>query len=297
MICYHHDDLDGNCAAALVLREFPDCKMRSINYRDDPDFRAEVNHGERVFIVDYSFKPRKLQRLFVITQPSQVVWIDHHETAEDYKYTTPYSDNVLNLRGLRDFSQECKKSGAELTWEYFHQFETHHCGNELMPEAVRLIGDYDCWRFDTERKTNLFQQGMKLDNTDPKSKIWKKLLRGSQALCSSEPAEREINQIIYSGEMATKYRDSFCKNFRDSFGWFLTWEGYTCYAMNLYTVGSQGFGDLIDEVDVLISFVFTEDKWQISLYSEHIHVGKLAKKYGGGGHKGAAGFVCTHLPF
>jgi nanoRNase/pAp phosphatase (c-di-AMP/oligoRNAs hydrolase) len=30
---------------------------------------------------------------------------------------------------------------------------------------------------------------------------------------------------------------------------------------------------------------------------EGVHVGNIAKKYGGGGHPGAAGFICKELPF
>jgi nanoRNase/pAp phosphatase (c-di-AMP/oligoRNAs hydrolase) len=44
-------------------------------------------------------------------------------------------------------------------------------------------------------------------------------------------------------------------------------------------------------------FSFDGDEWIISLYSRNIDVSEIAKKYGGGGHKGAAGFHCKDLPF
>lgn len=278
MICYHHNDLDGRCAAAIVLQKYPGCRMREIDYKDNPDFSKEMAHGEKVIIVDFSFNPERLQRLFAITHPAQVVWIDHHETAMTYEYTTPYSDDILNLKGLRDFSQECKKSGAELTWEYLFSGE--------IPEAVRLIGDYDCWRFDTKEQTNLFQQGMKLIPNAPTNPIWKLLLNN-----------RSIDLVINDGLVATKYRDNFCGKYRKSYGWEVEFEGHKCYAMNLYTVGSQGFGEEFDNHDICLSFVWQKDKWTVSLYSKNTHVGEIAQKYGGGGHKGAAGFVCEKLPF
>lgn len=272
MICYFHSDLDGRCAAAIVLRKYPKCKFREIDYKDNPNFVDEVSKDELVFIVDFSFSPRIMRYLMALTE--NIVWIDHHETAKGYKYR-------IELDGKRDFSQECKKSGCELTWEYLYP-------NEDMPEAVFRIGDYDCWRFNGGEQTNLFQQGMRACVNHPGAPMWKELLNN-----------RGVDSIINDGITITRYRDQFCKNYRDSYGWHLVWEGYKCYAMNLYMVGSQGFGDMFDEsdVDILISFVYQEGKWQVSMYSKDIHVGELAQKYGGGGHKGAAGFVCMELPF
>lgn len=47
----------------------------------------------------------------------------------------------------------------------------------------------------------------------------------------------------------------------------------------------------------MMPFVFTGKKWVFSIYSTHpeIDCSVLAKKYGGGGHKGAAGFQCIGM--
>jgi len=86
MICYHHNDLDGRCAAAIVLKKYPECKMREINYKDNPDFLEEVQENELVYIVDFSFKPDKMQELLAVTQAKRIHWGDHHNTARDYVY-------------------------------------------------------------------------------------------------------------------------------------------------------------------------------------------------------------------
>lgn len=233
MICYHHNDLDGRCAGAIVLKRYTDCRMREIDYKDDPIFKEEIQINEQVFIVDFSFKPDKLRDLFLVTEASNVIWIDHHETAKSYDYYD--SQLPVSLKGLRDFSQECKKSGAELTWEYLFSGE--------IPEAVRLIGDYDCWRFDTKEKTNLFQQGVRTLNTDPNMFYWKTLL--------SYDAGVLIAEIIKDGEAATRYRDIFCDKYLKSFSWELEFEGFRCLAMNLAMMGSQGFGLSFNGFDIL----------------------------------------------
>ena len=66
--------------------------------------------------------------------------------------------------------------------------------------------------------------------------------------------------------------------------------------MGLYKFGGEAFGEKIKTYDICISFEFDGEKFLVSLYSEKIDVACIAEKYGGGGHKGAAGFVTKELP-
>jgi hypothetical protein len=154
MIIYHHNDLDGKCAAAIVgkaaesgrMCEFVDglgseseifYKYREVDYKDNPVFDKEVRIGELVVIVDFSFKPEKMAELLLLTD--RIIWIDHHETAADYHYYNPNTGNqLINFDGIRDFSKECKKSGCELAWEYFFQIKPKNMEGLQTPEAVRL---------------------------------------------------------------------------------------------------------------------------------------------------------------
>jgi oligoribonuclease NrnB/cAMP/cGMP phosphodiesterase (DHH superfamily) len=286
MICYFHSDLDGYCAAAIVLKKYPECRMREIDHRDNPNFSEEVETGETVFIVDFSFKPKKMIELFKLTAPVNIIWIDHHKTAKDYKYLEcpGTGRHIPPLPGLRDFS-EPGKSGCELTWEYLFP-------EEPMPEAVRLLGDYDTWRFDTEEESKLFQMGMKLYSTYPKQAIWQELLENF-----SSGVVGIISMIVRSGGLVTTYRDNFCADYRQSFGWEVKFEGYNCFVMNIYTLGSPGFGPEMDNQDICIACVYSDGIWTVGLYSEKVDVSIIAKKYGGGGHTSAAGFICDKLPF
>jgi oligoribonuclease NrnB/cAMP/cGMP phosphodiesterase (DHH superfamily) len=282
MICYHHNDLDGRCAAAIVLRAHPACKTREICYKDTPDFEKEVEQGEIVFIVDFSFKPEQMEQLFKRTSPLNIHWIDHHKTAQSYDYSFPAS----KLPGVRDFSTP-GKSGCELAWEYFFE-------GKPLPEAVRLIGDYDTWRFETKKQTEFFYEGMKLLETAPKNHVWDTLLC---FLAEDEEATTSVPQIMLNGRIAIKYRDNFCANYRQFFGWETIFEGHKCYVVNLYMIGIPGFGEKFDQYDICIACVYQAGKWTVSLYSKSVDVSIIAKKYGGGGHVGAAGFVVDALPF
>ena len=57
-----------------------------------------------------------------------------------------------------------------------------------------------------------------------------------------------------------------------------------------------------DKHHMMVTFVrmkLPAEKWTVSMYStrEDVECGEVAVKYGGGGHKGAAGFQCDKLPF
>ncbi|MCK5504568.1 MAG: hypothetical protein KAJ10_05370 [Thermodesulfovibrionia bacterium] len=261
--------------------------MREINYKDNPDFKKEIKSLEAVIIVDFSFNPTKMQQLF--DRAYNITWIDHHRTAKEYKYYDKKLQNMenewdeVNLPGLRDFSKP-GKSGCELTWEFLFP-------NKPMPEAVRLIGDYDAWRFDTEKDTKLFQMGIKLLHTGPKGPHWHALLKDGNFSLGL------IQSIKEDGQTITKYRDMFCLDYRKAYGWELEFEGHKCYAMNVYNFGSLGFGKLFDKYDICISMVLQDKRWTVGLYSKTVDVGEIAKRNGGGGHKSAAGFVCEKLPF
>ena len=56
----------------------------------------------------------------------------------------------------------------------------------------------------------------------------------------------------------------------------------------------------IEPYDLMITFCRSKNKiWYVGLYStkKEIDCGAIAKSFGGGGHKGAAGFQCKNLPF
>lgn len=273
MICYHHNDLDGRCAGAIVLKKFPNCRMREINYKDTPNFSDEVKRKENIFIVDFSFKPDQMDWLLAVGYKDRITWIDHHKTAKEYGY---------DLSGLRDFS-EPGLSGCELTWQYLFP-------EEPMPEAVRLLGDYDTWRFDTKEKSMAFQFGLRARRTDPDCKLWEHLLK-DDSLC--------IREHLLEGRAIINYKTNVSRRILDS-GYNLKFEDHMCFVVNTPMIDSSMF-DLhacSEEYGFFISWIYNGKSYVVSMRSRSgVDVSVIAKKYGGGGHKGAAGFVTDKLPF
>lgn len=271
MICIHHNDLDGRCAAAIVAKYFPGIiRFIEMDYKDVlPD---DIRDGQNIIIVDFSLKPEVMERLVREKKPFGLTWIDHHATAKDYPYQ--------GLPGLRDFTDK-GRSGCELTWNFFFP-------DTLMPMAVQLIGDYDKWALKMP-DSKAFYEGMKLQKNGPEDTIWMLLL--------ADHARLRVDEIISAGRTAMTYRDAYCNGLCKNFGYETELDGVRAYACNQYMFGSGGFVHRFHEYPMCIAYIHDGKQFTVSLYSETVDVGLIAKNHGGGGHKGAAGFVCVDLPW
>ena len=280
MKCYHHNDMDGRAAAAIVLRNnyclygdwgAPDLEFIEMGYNKEVDI-AYIGKDEEIVIVDFSFKPEVMKKVFKRTR--NVTWIDHHKTAEEYDYG-------CKLKGLRNFNDK-ELCGAELAWFYYFP-------DRAMPAALKMIGDYDTWRNPKGDSLAFYEGAKMLDGIeDPRSRIWETLLSTAAM----------IFNIIKSGYTAIKYREAFCENFCKSFGYEATLDGHKCYVANLFSLGSKTFGKRMGQYEFCCAYVYTGKSYTISLYAENgFDVSEIAKAHGGGGHKGAAGMVMSPKEF
>jgi oligoribonuclease NrnB/cAMP/cGMP phosphodiesterase (DHH superfamily) len=275
MKIFHHDDMDGQCSAAIVLMKHPDAETVSYNYKN-PFPINEVKENDEVFIVDMRADwPALLERT------SNVVWIDHHSSS--IKESGPQNE----LPGLRLIGNE---AAALLTWRYI-------TGNPRVPEAVELISDFDTWTFARNPKTLQLMYGLKAyDCEDPKNKIWSDLLDENSMV---------LNKVINDGEVIKIAYDKENAEYLKMYGFETELEGHDVIAVNKGMQGSLIFGDLQDKYDITSTFVYDapNDTWMISLYTKNpdIDVSVIAKKLDyrgkGGGHRGAAGMQCKKLPF
>lgn len=297
MKIYHHNDLDGYCSGFWVQLNVginPDSKgcinfkISDINYNQKFPI-WEIEKDEQVWIVDFSIEPLEMFELLKITK--NVTWIDHHKTSIE-----KYKDFPHEIRGIRKDGE----AGCVLTFKYIHWWTARGEGqirlndedlNNPVPEFTKLIGDRDIWKFEFGDRTKFFYLGCQLyDWENFNSPFWNMPF----------VYEKEgVNKIIKEGEVAEKYQINFSKKYLKSLSFKTELEGYNCIAMNMGLCSSEYFLDNDKKYDILIPFVFDGNKWTVSLYTikKDIDVSEIAKKYGGGGHKGAAGFVCNILPF
>ena len=271
MIIFYHNDPDGKCAAAIVYQHYlannmPLPKLVEMDYAKPVPIDI-IEKDEPIWIVDFSFKLDIMQQ--VAQKTLNVTWIDHHITAKDYGY---------NFKGLRDFTEK-GLSGCELTWKYLYP-------KQSIPKAISLIGDYDAWRLQMPGHFE-FYEGLKLEDLSPTSKFWIEIF-SKDIIC---------NDIIEQGKTSIKYRDNYCSNLSRGYGYETEIDGHKAYALNAFMFGSKMFGERFKQYPLCVGYIHNGNKFTVSLYSETIDVSVIAKNHGGGGHIGAAGFICDKLPF
>jgi oligoribonuclease NrnB/cAMP/cGMP phosphodiesterase (DHH superfamily) len=274
-IYYHGADFDGICSAAIAYRELKNHQptLIGVDYSDTFDTFEHIKENEDVYILDFSFKPDVMEKLLAKTK--NVIWIDHHKSAIDnYKYS-------MQLQGLR----EVGKAGCELAWKWFH-------GNKETPELITILGRYDVWDFTKYDYDYLrsYQAGLKtcIGWEDPRSDLWRSILF------------RVPTDISNRGLIALKYQQSENTNFCKKHLYPTFFEGYKAICGNSLSNPNVLMESLdLSSYDLFVTFVFNGSTWDISLRTHQnndIDVSEIAKKYGGGGHKKAAGFHVAKLP-
>lgn len=294
MKCFYHVDLDGKCSAFWVyLKEMklngntPDKEsFYKINYGMPFPF-DEIKKDERIYIVDYSISPEEMDKLREITK--NIIWIDHHITAIQKYKGYPHEIAGLRYSGV---------AGCELSYVYlFHMVsitdKITQVSNFKMdmlntcPIFCKLIGDRDVWTWKYGNDTKFFCLGMDGCENEPYDEIWMNLFNFNKL----------TYDIIKDGSIMQRYKESYAKDYVTSKAFETSFEGYNVLAMNVAIAGSDWFDSINkSQYDILMVFsTGTGRYWSYSLYSDTVDVSEIAKKYGGGGHKGAAGFSSKKL--
>lgn len=292
MKCFYHSaDLDGHCSGAIVKYRYPECEMIGINY-GQPFPWDSIEPGELVVMVDFSLQPfdDMIRLISKIGDMTKFVWIDHHKSAIEEASRGTLVANDLNIPandvilGKREVGQ----AGCELAWLYFF-------GDRELPAAVWTLGRYDVW--DLKYPIVLpFQYGMRMYETNPENQdFWKGVFE------AEDVAAPPLNAIVAKGMTVLEYIRQDNAKYAQSCSFETQFEGLRCIVMNKMLTNSQLFDTVWDreKYQAMMTFGFRHGKWTFSMYSdrEDVDVSEVCKRYGGGGHKGAAGFQCDSIPF
>jgi len=212
-LCFYHSaDLDGKCSAAVVNYYY--VKNISGDYRKPVNF-FPINYGDKfpwdlvnnhdVFMVDFSLQP--YLDMIKLNKVSNLIWIDHHETAIE--------ENLKNgelIKGL------CKVgySGCELTWKFLFP-------SDDIPLSISLLGRYDVWdmgsNFCWETIILPFQYGIRTYNTSPSNDIlWNSILEDDSL----------VFDCVNTGNFIISYQNKENKLCLDQISFSLEWEGLKC---------------------------------------------------------------------
>lgn len=284
MFFYHKSDLDGLCSGAIAkyyadLRNW-DYSLYPIEHYDNLPF-DKMNRNTTAFFLDIFPQPyeERFQQIVDAGIPqNQIVVCDHHKTFID--------------TGIPELvSGECQTfySGCELTWNWLFP-------DKDMPQAVHLLGRYDVWDKSNPKKRIEqivpFQYGARMELVDPifgKHENWVRLFE--------EESEKEITRIIKLGKDILAYEEAENIKTVQQYAFDAEFRGLKVIACCSSKFSSNVFASKWDPeiYDAMMCFCITNDlQVKASLYvddKEGVDVSIVAKEMGGGGHKGAAGFI------
>ena len=270
---FHRSDLDGICSGAIVQKRYPSCTMIGFDYEDEFLFER-LNPKELIILVDISLSSENMIRLF--KSDIKVIWIDHHHStlldAEKAGYT--------KIRGFR----RTGVGACELTWRYF--FETP------IPRSVQLLSQYDVWNH-KDPEVVPFYCGLSSLSLSVYSNLWAKLFE-----------ESNIEYTIRTGQKILLYIKNAAKKTFTLLMYKQSWYDLSAVFVNTCIFDSMFYMFLPEsnllKSDIIVSYYRRNDKkYKVSIraHKSSVDVSKIAKAYGGGGHKSAAGFICDKLPF
>lgn len=267
IIVFYHDDEDGFTGAWAAWKKLKDKAIYiSINYgRYSNDYFLQIS-GKEVYFIDYSIDLNGMKKL---AEKNKVILIDHHVSSKEIANSLPGS--------LYDVNQ----SGATLSWQYFHP-------GKKTPRFVLHIEDSDIWKFKLPF-TKEISAAIELCNFD--FKTWDKIINTFES-----KSKKKALEIIKTGRVILKYQDSLANKVVEH-GHKAIFEGHESFVVNSPILISE-IGHKIYEDTGKIAIIWSHRKKSdnkkiiVSLRSDgKINVAELAEKYGGGGHKAAAGFA------
>lgn len=259
---YHHNCADGFGAAWVVRKALgEEVEFFPGVYQSPP---PDVTERE-VILVDFSYKRDVMIEMSKTAKA--ILILDHHKSA---------------VEDLQNFDLDCKcyieahfdmnHSGAMLAWNYFFP-------NEKPPELLRHIEDRDLWKFELpgtrEIQACVFSYPYDF-------KVWDDLMSAV-----------DIHAIRLEGAAIER------KHFKDIDELLVVGRrrmnigGYNVPVCNLPYIHASDAGNAMARGEPFAAtYMDTPNGRVFSLRSspDGVDVSEVAKRYGGGGHKNAAGF-------
>jgi len=303
---YHGNCADGFGAAWVVRRALGEnVDFHPGVYQDPP---PDVTDRD-VILVDFSYKRPVLSRM--AESARSVLVLDHHESAQSDLYPGEKFFAVLPGQGWADYRSDLEgpslresgeiwclfdmeRSGAGITWDFFFP-------GIGRPRLINHVEDRDLWKFDLpgtrEIQANLFSYPYDF-------KLWDRLV-------SRAESQESWNLMIDEGAAIERKHHKDIAELVEVVTRPMKIGGHIVPAANLPYTFTSDAGHLLCERSLWgkpIEYLtqtphpFATCYWDtpegrvFSLRSREdgMDVSEIAKMYGGGGHKHAAGF---RVPF
>lgn len=294
---YHSRDLDGWCSAAIIgavyYKEQSLMRFLGWDYVNElPDINI-FDWCDELIMVDVSFPPHFLNKVMAKYLSLKVLIIDHHKTTIDAM--NEYSVDI-------QFYCTDKFAACELTWFFHNTYlkveELTQKEEHRLPDTIKYLGLYDSFRHksyggDVEKMTMFFQYAARAKYSGPNDFEADFLLKNKvndEIVISLLSAGKDIfDYLVMEAKQLYNSKKVFEVFFDGHLFLMINRERFNPinFGIEYHKYGAEGFG----------CFWYDKGRWVFSLYNDdgQVDVSEICKKRGGGGHRGAAGFVIDDI--
>ncbi len=310
LVIYHASCADGFGAAFAAWLKLGD-EAEYVAKRYGDGLEEVFSHPPReVYVVDFSFPKEVMDDLFA--HATRGVWLDHHKTSRLYaeeKCGGSIGDRAERHNKALDIIHDNDKSGAMLAWEYFHP-------DTEVPMLIKHIDDYDRWQFklDGTKEFNkalwsyapwtfeqwhswTFQLDHNLDGPYLSNHITAPFIKEGAAILRAH--DQNVESVVKGAARACKLLHIK----EQDASWYATHEHWEAeFDVNAVGLAANCPPHLTSDVGHELAnqsgtfglcWTLNKDKpvANCSLRSNGDYdVSAIAKAFGGGGHRNAAGF-------
>ncbi len=251
---YHAHCEDGFASALVPWRIFGrEATYVPVAHGDPP---PPLPNEASVVITDFSYSRDVL--VAMSERVNDLTVLDHHKTAED------------QLRGLPFAHFDMEKSGATLSWDFWHP-------DEPVPELLRYVEDRDLWRFALPRSNEV------------------NAAIGSYPYDFGTWDRFDVAALAEEGVHILRARNQYVATLADRVAWKEV-GGHKVPVVNTANFNS----DLLSELNrrhpaapfaaCYCDLADGRRRWSLASVGD-FDVGSLAARLGGGGHPRRSGFI------
>ncbi len=260
IVYYHKHCLDGFGSAWAAWKKFGDAAEYVGLLREYPPVDGT---GTEMYFIDFTYPLPIMEKLK--SQGNRLIALDHHISQEA---ATKICD---------DFVYDLNRSGAVIAWQYFHP-------GTPVPKLLSYIQDNDLF---TNRLPYIRECISALALEEQTFENFSRLAR----LCEDD---HEFHALVQRGQILLQAREGAVAKLLAR-AEPITFEGYDTMIVNTFIHYSDVAAAIYREkgCPLGMAWSYADGKIHVSLRSDGVTVdcSAIAQKYGGGGHKGAAGFI------
>lgn len=273
VVLYHANCTDGFTAAWCAHKKFPGATFLAVEYGKPV---PTLPHNATIYILDFSYSREELVK--ICEYSGFVALLDHHKTAQETL------ENWVNKPGNLHITFDMFRSGARIAFDYFN---SRYAGDYNL--LVNYVEDRDLWRFKLAKSK---QVSAYISNTTKDFSEWDRI---------AEALEIYFDDLVDIGSHLLTYHDRICKQItQDSRPVILqdiNGNAHVGLEVNCTSQFASEVGHILATRCGAFGATYYIDRNEsihVSLRSNgDFDVSKIAKYYGGGGHKNASGFIAA----